>query len=157
MAEFRRSGSGGGFGRDSRGGGRGGNRGGFGGGRGRFGGRDRDSGRSERRPLEMHDATCGKCGKQCQVPFRPTGDKPVYCSDCFRNSEGSNGGFGSRELRSNQSGISSEQLNQINKKLDQILEFIKNLDVEIASDSDDNLVDELEDDDEKTEDKPQNK
>ncbi len=31
----------------------------------------------------MHDAVCGKCGKRCQVPFRPTGERPVYCSDCF--------------------------------------------------------------------------
>ncbi len=32
---------------------------------------------------EMHQATCSQCGKDCQVPFRPTGDKPVYCSDCY--------------------------------------------------------------------------
>lgn len=32
---------------------------------------------------EMHPATCALCGKQTQVPFRPSGDKPVYCSDCF--------------------------------------------------------------------------
>ena len=64
--------------------------GGYGGrseGRGRFG-RDRDSGMSERRPREMHEVTCDKCRKQCQVPFRPSGDKPVLCSDCFRNNNG---------------------------------------------------------------------
>ena len=33
---------------------------------------------------EMHSATCAACGKQAQVPFVPRGDKPVYCSDCFR-------------------------------------------------------------------------
>ena len=31
----------------------------------------------------MHDATCGDCGKQCQVPFEPRQDKPVYCNECF--------------------------------------------------------------------------
>lgn len=31
----------------------------------------------------MHQAICSQCGKDCQVPFRPTGDKPVYCSDCY--------------------------------------------------------------------------
>ncbi|HUF06251.1 MAG TPA: zinc-ribbon domain containing protein [Candidatus Binatia bacterium] len=37
-----------------------------------------------RGPREMHDATCARCGNQTQVPFRPTGARPVYCSDCFR-------------------------------------------------------------------------
>ena len=39
---------------------------------------------SERRsPGAMHKATCSECGKECEVPFRPTGDRPIYCSDCF--------------------------------------------------------------------------
>lgn len=32
---------------------------------------------------EMHPATCAACGTQTQVPFRPSGDRPVYCRDCF--------------------------------------------------------------------------
>ena len=41
-------------------------------------------GRGGSRPQrEMHDATCAACGKETQVPFRPSGDRPVYCSDCF--------------------------------------------------------------------------
>jgi CxxC-x17-CxxC domain-containing protein len=36
----------------------------------------------------MHDATCGKCGKACQVPFRPTGERPIFCSTCFANGSG---------------------------------------------------------------------
>lgn len=32
---------------------------------------------------EMFAATCSSCGREAQVPFRPTGSKPVYCSDCF--------------------------------------------------------------------------
>jgi CxxC-x17-CxxC domain-containing protein len=36
------------------------------------------------RPREMFSATCDSCGKEARVPFRPTGSKPVYCSDCFR-------------------------------------------------------------------------
>lgn len=68
--------SGGGF---SRGGSRGGDRGGrssFGGGRSFGGGGDRGN-----RPL--FSAICSNCGKDAQVPFRPTNGKPVYCSDCF--------------------------------------------------------------------------
>ncbi|MBI2933353.1 MAG: zinc-binding protein, partial [Planctomycetes bacterium] len=28
-------------------------------------------------------AICADCGKEAPVPFKPRGDKPVYCSDCF--------------------------------------------------------------------------
>ena len=33
---------------------------------------------------EMHPAVCAECGKDTTLPFRPRGDRPVYCSDCFR-------------------------------------------------------------------------
>jgi CxxC-x17-CxxC domain-containing protein len=49
----------------------------------RFG--DRDAGR----PLKKHRATCSACGKECELPFKPTGDKPVFCSNCFGNKAGS--------------------------------------------------------------------
>ncbi len=42
----------------------------------------------DRAPREMHAATCSNCGKEAQVPFRPTSGKPVYCSDCFRTMRG---------------------------------------------------------------------
>lgn len=37
---------------------------------------------------EMFPAICARCGKETMVPFRPSGEKPVYCKDCFvpRNS-----------------------------------------------------------------------
>ncbi len=41
------------------------------------------SGGYDRGPREMFSATCSSCGREAQVPFRPTGSKPVYCSDCF--------------------------------------------------------------------------
>ena len=37
----------------------------------------------DRGPREMHPAVCAQCGIDTTVPFRPSGDKPVYCSDCF--------------------------------------------------------------------------
>jgi CxxC-x17-CxxC domain-containing protein len=56
--------------------------GGYGGGGGGGGGyRDRG-------PREMFSATCSNCGREAQVPFRPTSGKPVYCSDCFRSMRG---------------------------------------------------------------------
>ncbi len=33
---------------------------------------------------EMFDAICSTCGKTASVPFKPRGDKPVYCRDCFK-------------------------------------------------------------------------
>jgi len=39
----------------------------------------------DRGPREMFEATCSSCGREAQVPFKPTSGKPVYCSDCFRS------------------------------------------------------------------------
>jgi CxxC-x17-CxxC domain-containing protein len=46
--------------------------------RGEFGGGGYSSG-----PREMFTAVCSNCGGEAQVPFRPSGAKPVYCSACF--------------------------------------------------------------------------
>jgi CxxC-x17-CxxC domain-containing protein len=143
MGDFRPSR--GGFG--GRSGGRGsfgGGRGGFGGGRGRsFGGGRGGFGGGDRPRPEMHDATCAQCGDACQVPFKPTGEKPVLCSNCFRKSEqgsGSNTSQGSnfsprREAPRPQSsaapGVSQEQFKQLNVKLDKILGILENLELEV--------------------------
>jgi CxxC-x17-CxxC domain-containing protein len=39
----------------------------------------------DRGPRQMFDVTCASCGGNARVPFQPRGDKPVYCSDCFRS------------------------------------------------------------------------
>ena len=36
---------------------------------------------------ESATVTCADCGIECKVPFVPKTDKPVYCSDCFRQSK----------------------------------------------------------------------
>ena len=33
---------------------------------------------------QMYPVVCADCGKDTEVPFEPRGDKPVYCSDCYR-------------------------------------------------------------------------
>ena len=45
----------------------------------RFGSSGYGSGRRQ-----MFPVTCAECGKQTEVPFEPRGDRPVYCSDCYR-------------------------------------------------------------------------
>jgi CxxC-x17-CxxC domain-containing protein len=36
-------------------------------------------------PREEHDAVCAECKKACKVPFKPSGNRPVYCTPCHRN------------------------------------------------------------------------
>jgi len=36
-----------------------------------------------REAKEMFTATCANCGKEAKIPFQPTNDRPVYCSECF--------------------------------------------------------------------------
>ncbi|MGD8485346.1 MAG: zinc-ribbon domain containing protein [Chloroflexota bacterium] len=38
----------------------------------------------DRPPRQLYDAVCADCGRTAQVPFQPTGSRPVYCNDCFR-------------------------------------------------------------------------
>src|SRR3989338_562175 len=91
---------------------------------GRFGRRDSggfDRGNSSRsrgsEDRAMHEAICGKCGSECEVHFKPTEGKPVYCSDCFKKR-------GSSE--SPESGkTSGEEFSQINRKLDRILNILE--------------------------------
>lgn len=100
----------------------------------------RDSGRSSFEKRTMHKVICDKCGQSCEVPFKPTEGKPVYCRDCFRKEESprqeSRSSYGSsrREFRprheSSESRQESDKLaaefQQINAKLDKILEMLNN-------------------------------
>ena len=102
-----------------------------------FGGRD--SGR----PL-LYNAVCAECGKDCKVPFRPSGNKPVYCSDCFEKKGGrdnsrqrdrrgsSRRSFGGRDSRRpSQNNISDRAISQfvekietLNTRLDKIINLL---------------------------------
>ena len=125
MGDFDRSSSfrkreGSGRSRDYRGGSR---EGGFRSGGGGFGGRS-SGGRSFEK--EMTSVKCDKCGEMCEVPFKPTGDKPVYCSSCFRkNDSGSDFSSRSSSGSSSSSGVSKTDLVEINSKLDIILAILE--------------------------------
>ena len=41
-------------------------------------------------PRQMFSIKCSTCGKDAQVPFEPRGDRPVYCSDCYRKTNPGN-------------------------------------------------------------------
>lgn len=34
---------------------------------------------------EKFTAVCAECGGVAEVSFKPREDRPVYCSDCFKN------------------------------------------------------------------------
>lgn len=45
----------------------------------------RNSGGGFGRPQrEMFATVCSACGKETTVPFQPSGEKPVYCRDCYQ-------------------------------------------------------------------------
>ncbi|MBI2019364.1 hypothetical protein HYS95_01685 [Candidatus Daviesbacteria bacterium] len=83
--------------------------------------------RGSRGPAQMHPATCDKCQQSCEVPFRPTQGKPVFCSNCFdrnRNSDRPSNfekpSFqGNREQ--NQPNPLKAQVEELNMKLDKII------------------------------------
>jgi CxxC-x17-CxxC domain-containing protein len=68
----------------------GGGRGAYSGGRGGGGGRSFGGG-GDRGPRQMFPATCASCGQQTEVPFKPSGSRPVYCRDCFQAQKSSGG------------------------------------------------------------------
>jgi len=55
------------------------------------------------------------CGTNCEVPFKPTSSKPIYCNDCY----GKNGG------KSNSRESSYQKNDLINEKLDKIMKALK--------------------------------
>ena len=110
----------------------GGFRGGFSrGGRSSFGAPHSFDRGGDRGNRPMFDAVCSNCGKPCQVPFRPTNGKPVYCSDCFEKMGGrSDSGSGRPErssFRPQSSGFdqNKQTLDSINVKLDKILNLLQ--------------------------------
>lgn len=82
-------------------------------------GRSNSSGFKRRRDEKMmHQATCDSCGKDCEVPFKPTESKPVYCNDCFKGR-----GKGSQTNQCN----CKEELEKIHQKIEKILGLIESM------------------------------
>ncbi len=112
------------------------------GGGGSFGG-SRDAGK------QMYKTVCGDCGKTAEVPFKPSGTKPVLCRSCFEPEERSSYGdskrgggsfskskFASKRpferggkggSRSHGSDSVERSLREISTKLDRVLEELSDL------------------------------
>jgi CxxC-x17-CxxC domain-containing protein len=112
-----------------------GNRGGFG---------SRDSGSFERREpkffgkrttnkKDLFKVICSKCGIECEVPFKPTNNKPVFCSECFKKTDG----YESRDFEKKKAAQSeqidySEQFNELSQKFDELSERFDDFDKKIT-------------------------
>lgn len=70
----------------------------------------------------MFQAKCDNCGKSCEVPFRPTGEKPVYCQDCFGDKASRQGG--GKSAGSSSGGDLMAEIKSLNAKLDKILNVL---------------------------------
>ncbi len=84
----------------------------------------RDSFRDSHRDSKtMHQAVCDECGVKCEVPFKPSEDKPIFCSDCFKREGGANNSRGGNSNGAGNKGGEQfkEQLDILNIKLDRIL------------------------------------
>lgn len=82
----------------------------------------------------MHRAVCDECGRECEVPFKPTGDRPVYCNNCFKKNESGGPKRSERDSgksyggsHSGNSGDFQKQFDILNKKLDQILKALTDI------------------------------
>lgn len=85
---------------------------------------NRSFGRDSNKPA-MHRATCAECGDSCEVPFRPTGGKPVFCNNCFRREDKKpSQGHSHTHSESKKPDQFKEQLEKLNYKLDKILKLL---------------------------------
>lgn len=135
MGNYDRGDRGGDRGGRSFGGDRGG-RGGFGGRRSfgdrprpSFGGRGGFGGNRDGGDRTMFKTVCSNCGKECEVPFRPTTGKPVYCSDCFEKMGGRESSQRPErsEFRAPKPAFNDTkiELEALNDKLDKILKLLE--------------------------------
>lgn len=98
-------------------------------------GRGRSNFRPDNRNRVMHQAVCDECGNPCELPFRPTGDKPVYCSSCFERKKETGGGrrgdrfsqnkFGGQKTDLRDSDELKKQLVILNGKMDQLIRAVE--------------------------------
>jgi len=80
--------------------------------------------------VSLHDAVCDECGKDCKVPFNPSGDKPVYCSNCFEKKGGGDNARSNRRGsydrnsggrdsgRSSQGNMSDQSISRLTKTIE---------------------------------------
>lgn len=91
-----------------------------------FGSRPPFGAKRDFKSAERFQATCNECKKVCEVPFRPNGKKPVYCSNCYKGKEESPSMSprSSYQSRERETPDFAKRLDAIDAKLDRILKSL---------------------------------
>lgn len=135
------------FKKNNNGGFGGGNRGGFR--QGGFKKKEWGGGRNDNRETVMHQTRCSDCGNSCEVPFKPTNGKPVFCKECFGDKDQNDNSFrsprrdfgakpqfkrdfGERNQRNNSHEHHGhddlkKEINSLSVKMDRLIQSIENL------------------------------
>ncbi|MCX5657631.1 MAG: hypothetical protein NTZ48_05360 [Candidatus Omnitrophica bacterium] len=69
---------------------------------------DRGRQGSDYRERSFTKAICAECNKECEVPFKPSGDRPVYCKECFSKRKPDDSFYGRRDNRPREGGFVRE-------------------------------------------------
>jgi CxxC-x17-CxxC domain-containing protein len=80
-----------------------------------------------RRDRPSFRTICDGCGNNCEVPFKPTGEKPVYCDNCY-----------SKDGSGTSTPSISQQIEDLNNKVDMLIEALKPIMPEITKDEEGN-------------------
>lgn len=107
-------------------------------GRSRFGARSEGRGGFERREprsfgkrttnkQDLFKVICSKCGKECEVPFKPTNNKPIFCRECFKKPEG----YQSRDFEPKKE-EKTANLDELNGRFDGLEERFDELDEKLT-------------------------
>ncbi|MEI7719883.1 MAG: CxxC-x17-CxxC domain-containing protein [bacterium] len=94
---------------------------------------------------ELFSATCSQCHKPCEVPFRPSSERPVFCRDCFNSRDTSERSFSGKPSYPSRTPYGknqdqrpttstpthtnelAQQIDAINKKLDALMRLVEGL------------------------------
>ena len=93
----------------------------------------------------MFSAQCASCGDKCEVPFRPTGDKPVYCSSCFGKVNQEDRNYSSKpnreksEITKADITMINDQLISINRKFEKLILALIPEEKKVVSDKKENF------------------
>lgn len=106
-----------------------------------YGSRDRSSKSYRSANQAMFKATCANCGNECEVPFKPSGSRPILCSNCFKSSKseysnnsenrftkksyGNDKNLKINTLNDSRIDDLKTQINALSNKLDRIFDLLK--------------------------------
>lgn len=73
---------------------------------------------------QMFSAICDDCGEECEVPFKPSLNKPIFCNSCFSEDMPRKE---SRPSSKPSMGSNDGQLDKLGSKLDKIIKLLEQM------------------------------